>query len=58
VPEGRGTVEVVLGFRYRSDAAIIDDDDPAPGEDPLRASGRPGFEHLTGGCAMATRACP
>jgi 2-polyprenyl-6-methoxyphenol hydroxylase-like FAD-dependent oxidoreductase len=43
VPEGRGTAEVVLGFRYRSDAVIIDDDDPAPVEDPLRPSGRPGF---------------
>lgn len=43
VPEGRGTAEVVFGFCYRSDAVIIEDDDPALVEDPLRPSGRPGF---------------
>ncbi|MGH3982290.1 MAG: aklavinone 12-hydroxylase RdmE [Pseudonocardiaceae bacterium] len=43
VPEGRGTAEVVLGFRYRSDAVVIDDDDRDLVEDPLRPSGRAGF---------------
>ncbi|MFG3496454.1 aklavinone 12-hydroxylase RdmE [Streptomyces sp. NPDC047928] len=43
VPEGHGTAEVVMGFRYRSDAVVVEDDDPAPTEDPLRPSGRAGF---------------
>ncbi|MGW5440406.1 aklavinone 12-hydroxylase RdmE [Nocardia asteroides] len=43
VPEGRGTAEVVLGFRYRSDAMLDPDCGPDVVEDPLRPSGRPGF---------------
>ncbi|MGP4102126.1 FAD-dependent monooxygenase [Nonomuraea sp. KM90] len=43
VPRGRGTAEVLMGFRYRSGAVISEDDDPAPVEDPLRPTGRPGF---------------
>ncbi|MEU7183844.1 MULTISPECIES: aklavinone 12-hydroxylase RdmE [Streptomyces] len=43
VPEGRGNAEVVMGFRYRSGAVVIDDNDPAPTEDPLHPTGRAGF---------------
>ncbi|WP_199493543.1 aklavinone 12-hydroxylase RdmE, partial [Marinitenerispora sediminis] len=43
VPAETGYAQVILGFRYRSDAVIIDDADPARAEDPARASGRPGF---------------
>ncbi|MEU5884575.1 aklavinone 12-hydroxylase RdmE [Spirillospora sp. NPDC047279] len=45
VPEQIGAAKVLLGFRYRSDAvdASDTDADPAPVEDPLEASGRPGF---------------
>lgn len=43
VPAGVGYSEVLLGFRYRSGAVVIDDADPAPAEDPLQPSGRPGF---------------
>ncbi|MEV4432834.1 aklavinone 12-hydroxylase RdmE [Streptomyces sp. NPDC049585] len=43
VPEGRGTAEVLMGFRYRSGAVAAEDDDPAPVEDPLHPTGRPGF---------------
>ncbi|MET9569631.1 aklavinone 12-hydroxylase RdmE [Streptomyces virginiae] len=38
-----GYAEVILGFRYRSDAVIVDDDDPARVESPARPTGRPGF---------------
>ncbi|MGW6458833.1 aklavinone 12-hydroxylase RdmE, partial [Streptomyces sp. NPDC055078] len=38
-----GYAEVILGFRYRSDAVVIDDDDAARVESPARPSGRPGF---------------
>ncbi|MGW5852019.1 aklavinone 12-hydroxylase RdmE [Streptomyces sp. NPDC055254] len=38
-----GYAEAILGFRYRSDAVVIDDDDTARVEDPARPSGRPGF---------------
>jgi FAD binding domain len=37
-PESR-----TFGSRLRSAAVLIDDDDPAPTEDPHRPSGRPGF---------------
>jgi 2-polyprenyl-6-methoxyphenol hydroxylase-like FAD-dependent oxidoreductase len=43
VPKPMGYLEVVFGVRYRSDAVLIDDEDPAPVEDPLKPSGRPGF---------------
>ncbi|TNC22740.1 aklavinone 12-hydroxylase RdmE [Amycolatopsis alkalitolerans] len=36
-------VELTLGFRYRSTAVLIEDDDPSPTEDPNRPSGRAGF---------------
>ncbi|GAA2679011.1 aklavinone 12-hydroxylase RdmE [Streptomyces lunalinharesii] len=39
----QGTLPVTLGFRYRSSAVRIEDDDPANSEDPYRPSGRPGF---------------
>jgi 2-polyprenyl-6-methoxyphenol hydroxylase-like FAD-dependent oxidoreductase len=35
--------ELALGFRYRSTAVLIEDDDPSPTENPNRPSGRPGF---------------
>jgi 2-polyprenyl-6-methoxyphenol hydroxylase-like FAD-dependent oxidoreductase len=36
-------IELALGFRYRSDAVLIEDDDPSPTENPNRPSGRAGF---------------
>ncbi|MEJ1198983.1 MULTISPECIES: aklavinone 12-hydroxylase RdmE [unclassified Streptomyces] len=38
-----GYAEVVLGFRYRSGAVVIDDDDTSRVEPPARPTGRPGF---------------
>ncbi|MFI9384219.1 aklavinone 12-hydroxylase RdmE [Kutzneria sp. NPDC052558] len=38
-----GHLEVVFGIRQRSDAVLIDDEDPAAVEDPREPSGRPGF---------------
>lgn len=38
-----GYAEVILGFRYRSDAVIVDDDDSSRVESPARPTGRPGF---------------
>ncbi|QFZ23115.1 aklavinone 12-hydroxylase RdmE [Saccharothrix syringae] len=35
--------ELTLGYRCRSTAVVIEDDDPAPMEDPNRPSGRAGF---------------
>ncbi|GAB2993030.1 FAD-dependent monooxygenase [Amycolatopsis acidiphila] len=35
--------EIALGFRYRSGAVLIEDDDPSPTENPNRPSGRAGF---------------
>ncbi|MET7460120.1 aklavinone 12-hydroxylase RdmE [Nonomuraea sp. NPDC005501] len=43
LPRGRGTAEVLMGFRYRSGAVVAEDDDPEPVENPLRPTGRPGF---------------
>jgi aklavinone 12-hydroxylase len=43
VPTPAGYLEVVFGVRQRSEAVLIDDDDPAPVENPLEPSGRPGF---------------
>ncbi|MBM3578187.1 MAG: FAD-binding protein [Alphaproteobacteria bacterium] len=38
-----GVLETVMGYRYRSDVIIADeDDDSAPVEDPFRPSGAPG----------------
>lgn len=43
VDEPVDQVEIALGFRYRSDAVLIEDDDPRPTEDPNAPSGRAGF---------------
>ncbi|WP_345031337.1 aklavinone 12-hydroxylase RdmE [Kutzneria kofuensis] len=43
VPIPSGYLEVVFGVRQRSEAVLIDDEDPAPVEDPRKPSGRPGF---------------
>ncbi|MFK0294442.1 aklavinone 12-hydroxylase RdmE [Streptomyces sp. NPDC090442] len=43
VSEQQKAVELTLGFRYRSDAVLTEDDDPADAEDPFEPSGRPGF---------------
>jgi 2-polyprenyl-6-methoxyphenol hydroxylase-like FAD-dependent oxidoreductase len=42
-PKPLGHLEVVFGIRQRSAAVLIDDEDPAAVEDPLKPSGRPGF---------------
>jgi aklavinone 12-hydroxylase len=42
-PKSLGYLEVVFGMRLRSEAVLIDDEDPAVVEDPLAPSGRPGF---------------
>ncbi|MEV6602614.1 aklavinone 12-hydroxylase RdmE [Kutzneria sp. NPDC051319] len=49
VPEPVGYMEVVFGIRQRSEAVLIDDEDPVLVEDPLKPSGRPGFRapHVT-----------
>lgn len=36
-------IELTLGFRYRSSAVLIEDDDPRPTENPNAPSGRAGF---------------
>jgi aklavinone 12-hydroxylase len=36
-------IELTLGFRYRSSAVLIDDDDPTDAENPYHPTGRPGF---------------
>ncbi|MFI9384271.1 FAD-dependent monooxygenase [Kutzneria sp. NPDC052558] len=41
--EQQRAIELTLGFRYRSRAVVIDDEDPADAEDPRDPSGRPGF---------------
>ncbi|WP_167472425.1 aklavinone 12-hydroxylase RdmE [Nocardia arthritidis] len=43
IPDRQRAAELTLGFRYRSSAVLIDDDDRADAEDPYRPSGRPGF---------------
>ena len=43
VPDPLDAFALGFGFRCRSNAVIIDDDDPAPTEDPTKPSGRPGF---------------
>jgi 2-polyprenyl-6-methoxyphenol hydroxylase-like FAD-dependent oxidoreductase len=43
IPESVGHEKVVMGYRNRSTAVVIDDDDPAPVEDPFQPSARPGF---------------
>lgn len=43
LPEPLDYYPLVFGLRNRSNAVLIDDDDPALTEDPYRPSGRPGF---------------
>ena len=43
VPEPVDQIEIALGYRCRSAAVLIDDDDPRPTENPNSPSGRPGF---------------
>lgn len=43
IPESVGHEKVIMGFRNRSTAVVIDDDDPAPVENPFQPSARPGF---------------
>ncbi|MFC0438952.1 aklavinone 12-hydroxylase RdmE [Kutzneria buriramensis] len=43
VPKPVGYLDLVFGFRQRSEAVVIDDEDPAPTENPLEPTGRPGF---------------
>ncbi|GAA0598466.1 FAD-dependent monooxygenase [Kutzneria viridogrisea] len=43
IPESVGWAEVMFGVRHRSPAVLAADEDPAPVEDPLNPSGRPGF---------------
>jgi putative polyketide hydroxylase len=54
--EQQRAVELTLGFRYRSDAVVIDDGDSADAEDPHRPSGRPGFRapHVWTGERLST----
>ncbi|MFD1148877.1 aklavinone 12-hydroxylase RdmE [Saccharothrix hoggarensis] len=49
VPEPIDPLRLVLGYRCRSGAVLVEDDDPAPMEDPAQPSGRPGFRapHVT-----------
>jgi aklavinone 12-hydroxylase len=42
-PEPLAPLPMMFGFRHRSGAVLIEDDDPAPVEDPQRPTGRPGF---------------
>ncbi|HYS41402.1 MAG TPA: FAD-dependent oxidoreductase, partial [Pseudonocardiaceae bacterium] len=43
IPEPLDYLALAFGFRCRSGAVIVDDDDPAPAEDPTMPTGRPGF---------------
>lgn len=43
LPEPVDQTELTLGYRCRSAAVLIDDDDPRPTENPNRPSGRAGF---------------
>ncbi|MBP2338972.1 aklavinone 12-hydroxylase [Saccharothrix coeruleofusca] len=43
IPDPVDPHQLTLGYRCRSRAVLIDDDDPAPMEDPFQPSGRPGF---------------
>lgn len=43
VPDTVDHMHLVLGYRCRSDAVLIEDTDPAPMENPADPSGRPGF---------------
>ncbi|WP_274918686.1 aklavinone 12-hydroxylase RdmE [Streptomyces sp. WZ-12] len=43
VSEQQKAIELTLGFRYRSDAVLTEDADPADAEDPYEPTGRPGF---------------
>ncbi|PXX56536.1 aklavinone 12-hydroxylase [Nocardia tenerifensis] len=43
ISDQQRAVELTLGFRYRSSAVIMEQDDLADTEDPYRPTGRPGF---------------
>ncbi|MFD2419279.1 aklavinone 12-hydroxylase RdmE [Amycolatopsis pigmentata] len=43
LPEPEDPIELALGYRCRSAAVVIDDDDPRPTENPNKPSGRTGF---------------
>lgn len=43
VPEPVDHLHLTLGYRCRSGAVLVEDDDPAPMEDPHEPSGRAGF---------------
>ncbi|WP_158849908.1 aklavinone 12-hydroxylase RdmE [Saccharothrix deserti] len=43
VPDEVDHLHLTLGYRCRSNAVLIEDDDPAPMENPADPSGRPGF---------------
>jgi len=43
VPEPVDAIELALGYRCRSSAVVIEDDDSRPTEDPNRPTGRAGF---------------
>ncbi|WP_367135495.1 aklavinone 12-hydroxylase RdmE [Saccharothrix sp. HUAS TT1] len=43
VPAEVDPFRLTLGYRCRSGAVLVEDDDPAPMEDPAEPSGRPGF---------------
>jgi 2-polyprenyl-6-methoxyphenol hydroxylase-like FAD-dependent oxidoreductase len=43
VPAPLDAFRLGFGFRCRSAAVLIEDDDPAPAEDPTNPSGRPGY---------------
>ncbi|HET6503822.1 MAG TPA: FAD-dependent oxidoreductase [Amycolatopsis sp.] len=43
VPEPVDAIELTLGYRCRSSAVVIADDDPRPAENPNRPTGRAGF---------------
>ncbi|RKT57401.1 2-polyprenyl-6-methoxyphenol hydroxylase-like FAD-dependent oxidoreductase [Saccharothrix australiensis] len=49
VPEPVDHLRLIFGYRCRSGAVLIEDDDPAELENPLEPSGRPGFRapHVT-----------
>ncbi|WP_433265108.1 aklavinone 12-hydroxylase RdmE [Actinosynnema sp. CS-041913] len=49
VPEPVDHLQLIFGYRCRSNAVLADDDDPSLLENPLEPSGRPGFRapHVT-----------
>ncbi|HEX7662643.1 MAG TPA: FAD-dependent oxidoreductase, partial [Pseudonocardiaceae bacterium] len=43
LPEPIDPVRLMFGYRHRSGAVILEDDDPALAEDPCHPTGRPGY---------------